>query len=166
MKRIKLFETFDKSEYYRLLTPSERDPTSNEYYNDVKHPLFAFDYNSIKKIVSLFNNSDWKIYIEKDPFMGVEKWDIHIIPSDKGLDWLCWDKKERKKFEKYYDDPKKIVKSICIHSVRGYQIYNYDDDYYQLSVNDSWGNSLEEWECDQLDGLIKLIKDKGLLKLN
>jgi hypothetical protein len=155
MRQIKTYESFRNQDYYRLLT------SLDEYGRD---PLFNFDYRSVRKIVSLFNNSNWKIYIKMVNFLG-KRYDISILPSDKDLKWFCFgDMEEAKKYEKYSDDPKNTVKHITIfHNNFGYQIYNYDDAYYTLNVNDIFGNSIEKWEADQLDGLVELLKDKILL---
>ena len=50
--------------------------------------------------------------------------------------------------------------NLLTNGKRGYQIYNYDDEYFTVSVNDFFGNPLEEWECDQLKGLLEFLKDK------
>jgi hypothetical protein len=160
MKHLKLFETYQKSDYYRKLTSDDL----TEFNHRKKSPLFTFEYQAIKEIVSLFDNDWWKIYIKEIYISSVGKrFELHIIPFDKDLNWLCWDKQERKKFQKYSDNPENIVECVTINdSNNGYQIYNYDDEYYSLDINDMWGNHIEQYECDQLEGLIQFIKDREL----
>ena len=168
MKIIKLFESFDKSEYYKPLEKGEYGRWVGGFTSD-KHPLWNFNKNDIKEFVSYF--IDWDIYIKPSQLPKKDKYELFILSKGTSLKWLCPDPHERKKIMnmKGILSHRKIedfqISDILITGPRlkGYQIHDYEDEYFTCMINDKWGNTEECYECDQIEGLIQLLKDLKII---
>ena len=155
MKYLKLYESFTEKMYHPLV--------EDRYdYENYQSPKWNYEKIDIKKLVKEF--SDWKFYISPSDIRK-GRYSLFIVTSDTKLDWLCWDKKERKKFIKVSNPEDYNISKILITgpNIKGYQVHDYEDEYFKCMVNDTWGNTEELYKCDTIDGLIQLLKDKKII---
>lgn len=164
----KLLEGAD--EYYRKLDDSDL----TEFGRHKKLPKWRFESKDVKELVSYFK--DWDFYIKPSTAFTVVNgnawkqdgmYELFITTKSTTLGWLCWDKKERKKFVKVSNPEDYPLSDILINGQEmklGYQIHDYEDEYFNCLINDTYGHTEEEWVCDQIEGLIQLLKDKGVIE--
>jgi hypothetical protein len=156
----KLLEGAD--EYYRKLDDSDL----TEFGRHKKLPKWRFESKDVKELVSYFK--DWDFYIKPaNAWKQDGMYALFITTKSTTLEWLCWDKKERKKFVKVSNPEDYPLSDILINGQEmklAYQIHDYEDEYFNCLINDTYGHTEEEWVCDQIEGLIQLLKDKGVIK--
>jgi len=164
MKHLKLFEEANDNLYYRKLTWDEQNYEWVGGFTSDRRHTWCFNKKDVLKVVSYFK--DWDFYIKP---CYKDKFELFILSEGTSLKWFCPDPKERKKIigldstELAYLHISDIF--IGGRMMPGYralaEIHSYDDDYFTCSINDT--NVDEFYECDQIEGLIKLLKDKGVI---
>lgn len=163
-QRLKLFkEDFTQNEYYKQLYFDEDSYKWVGGFTSDKHPSWDFNKNDVRKLCSYFK--DWDIYIK--PSFKKDKYELFILSKGTSLIWFCPDPKERKKLTNisHRNIQEFNISDIIItgRTIKAFQINDYQDEYYTCSINDHWGNIEECFECDQIDGLLKLLEDKGII---
>ena len=155
MKWIKMFEGFDDNLYSQV--------DIDFFSGDI--PNWNYEMSDIKKLIKEFNTG-WTFFIKQcDLPFKKDKYELLIVTENTTLEWLCWDKNERKRFNKVDNPQEYNISDILItgSGIKGYQIHDYDDEYFKCMINDIWGNTEELYKCDTIDGVIKLLKDKKVI---
>lgn len=143
MKHIRLFEGFSIEDFY---TPLKVD----DYYEKVRESI-PFVKKDIKYLASLLYSSysyELVVYIPK---LTVSKkiYNHGILVSKKDVS------------EGMLDKVKYIV-SDRSSSKKGFQIHALNDDYFTISIGNQDGSN-EHYLCDQMEGLLKVLKDKKII---
>jgi hypothetical protein len=147
MKYLKIFEGFDKDKFYQEIS-------YNDYMSLLGHEVIGdprvyygpsriqMDWGLYRKCLSLFDSSRW---------------------SERGPYYLNKEDKE-KQLEPYSLIVRNNINSIDI------VISVLDDEWFLVNVVDYGRGSMSSgpkesyWKCDQWDGLVKLLVDKGFIK--
>ena len=61
-----------------------------------------------------------------------------------------------------FDNVKEIV-SYTSPSKKGFSIVALSDDYFTINIGSQDGSSNKYYLCDQMDGLLKKLKDKEVI---
>lgn len=163
MKHLKLFEEANDNRYYRKLTWDDQNYEWVGGFTSDRRINWNVNRRVVKKLVSYFK--DWDFYVKPADINNNEKFKLLILSKGTSLKWFCPYPDERKKISKFESRLDLPISYILIYGgmMKGYQIHSYDDDYFTCSINDEWGNVEEYYECDQIEGLIELLKDKGVI---
>lgn len=144
MIHIKLFEGFSTEDYYQEIEPYD-------YFEKIKNKCF-FSRKDIKYLMSLFN-STYPLYN-----MGViePRYEHQLLVHKDDAD-----------FNDMMLDSVIIIVSYTTPSNIGFSITPVEDDYFVINVDmfskTKIKNNNKYYLCDQMDGLMKLFKDKGIL---
>ena len=138
MKHIRLFEGFNKDEYYVEI----------DGFNCESIEIDGFDYNLIDM---------GETFVKKLKSIGFSP----IINNHKGV--YCM----RKRIYKGLGD--KLKYNILSFATLGsynegveIDVYQLEDEYFVLRESVSY--EVFHFRCDQFEGLLKLLKDKGIIK--
>lgn len=138
MKHIKLFEGFSTEDFY---TPLEAD----DYYDKVKENI-PFARKDIKYLTSLFY-SFYSYFIVISVPNRIYDHSTLVSKEDISVDM--------------FDNVKEIV-SYTSPSKKGFSIVALSDDYFTINIGSQDGSN-KYYLCDQMDGLLKVLKDKEVI---
>ena len=153
MIHIKLFEGFSTEDYYQ---PLEND----DYYENVREMgKCFFSRKDIKYLMSLFY-STYPLYnmVVVEPRLGKkgQMYDHQLLVSKDDADFKG----------EMLDNVLSIVSYTTPSSI-GFSIIPVEDDYFVVNIDmfskTTRKNNNQYYLCDQMGGLMKLFKDKGIL---
>ena len=136
MIHIKLFEGFGTDDYYKEITHEEYDLHRDSFINMSKS-----DSYNLKTVIS----DDY--YMEDmPPLSNNPEINGHLI---------------EKRFRYLY-----CRRKVLGVGINPFTIVSLEDDWYLVCITDQGIRPVTSfyYKCDQWDGLIKLLKDKGLTK--
>jgi len=136
MIHIKLFEGFSTEDFY---TPLEAD----DYYVKVKESI-PFIRKDIKYLTFLFY-SFYSYFIVISVPSSLHQY--LVSKEDMSVDM--------------FDNVKEIV-SYTSPSKKGFSIVALGDDYFTINIGSQDGSN-KYYLCDQMDGLLKVLKDKEVI---
>lgn len=143
MIHIKLFEGFSTEDFY---TPLEAD----DYYVKVKESI-PFTRKDIKYLTYLFYSFYSYFIVISVPRLSTNNsiYDHSTLVSkeDMSVDM--------------FDNVKEIV-SYTSPSKKGFSILALGDDYFTINIGSQDGSN-KYYLCDQMDGLLKVLKDKEVI---
>jgi hypothetical protein len=144
MKWIKLFEGFDKSEYYTNIT---------------EHELKNIVHSGISDFVRLEDiNLNYLNILKSEYHLGVNM-------------YMGWSEKLSSIFGSPFGSGESKIKIIVMDilglrdpSVRCYgEIMAFNDEWFVVYIFDYVTQSVGIWKCDQFEGLVELLKDKNII---
>ena len=144
MIHIKLFEGFSTEDFY---TPLEAD----DYYDKVRQSI-PFARKDIKYLTSLFYSFYSYFIVISVP---------RLTTNNKIYDHSTLVSKEDISVD-MFDNVKEIV-SYTSPSKKGFSIVALSDDYFTINIGSQDGSSNKYYLCDQMDGLLKKLKDKEVI---
>jgi len=155
MIHIKLFEGFSTEDYYK---PLEGDDYFEKVRMSVENHCF-FSRKDIKYLMSLFY-STYPLYnivvIEPRFGKGGQMYDHQLLVSKYDAD-----------FKGEMLDSVVTIVSYTTPSSIGFSISPVEDDYFVVNIDMFYKtarkNNNRYYLCDQMGGLMKLFKDKGIL---
>jgi len=133
MKYLKLFEGFSTEDYYVELTPAEHDDLCENNYT------FGNDSKRLLKIL-VDNDLDPSVY--------------------NGIKWVKWEGKDIK-IEGIRSNAaihRIYLQYICFFFI----LYPLLDEYYLVEYQDEY-YEMKFYKCDQIDGVIRLLKDLDVI---
>ncbi len=168
MRNIKMFESFlDIKESIKIEDYYEELPWGSPLYERVVPRFIRFSNFFIEKITELLNSNGYVNYNDSmDPpnylFAKRDLYGNRAIKLYGNKNWLQIKLSDSSTHRSYKTDPKVWTVEIEVD----------DDDYYWVHLNwQSLGNGTQKtgyenkiYRCDQLDGLLMLLKIKGVIK--
>jgi hypothetical protein len=148
MKHLKLFEGFDKSQYYHEIEYSEYMSYLTNDSNNTTLRRIQFDWDLYRKCLSLFDEDKWGV---RGPYYSN-------------------DEDRRRRLEPICLIMKNSIDSISV------DISLLGDEWFLVGIEDyrkgrtypsgrgQMGPVQSYWKCDQFEGLVELLKDKGIIK--
>ena len=135
---------------------------NNDYYYEIDGIKFSddrgmnFNHKDLVKIVELFKPS-YKPCMFRESGLGPDK----IILKKGSLS------NDDKRYISWTDDMDISISEISVIGIRhvGIDIYMGDDEWYLVRESSFKGGELSNkaYRCDQLEGLVKLLKDKKVI---
>lgn len=131
MKHIKLFEGFDKDDYYQRVS-------ENDYNTMIEGGSFRpFDEGVVRLLRDL---------------------GLRVMEQKCSSNWL----------PKIWEDDDIVFMWRNFHTEhysKHVMVYSMDDEWYLVRIVDHpQMGGVSVWKCDQLEGLVELLKDKNIIK--
>ena len=152
MRHIKLFEGFGSNEYYKEVHEYEWERLDRQ----------EFKFPTINKIWQLFPNYS----IQCDPFEHELYLNLLVDSPDISIFNNITDEYEEANIEELFSND---IMDIVIDDNKNnrYTIGQLPDEYYSILHTNFMGNGgLSDegyYKCDQWEGLVKFLKDRGLI---
>ena len=140
MIHIKLFEGFGTDDYYKEITHEEYDLHRDSFINMSKSDSYKLKYGII--------SDDYYVEDMPHPVLLSNNPEINEPLIEKRLRYLYCRRK------------------VLGSGINPFTIVSLEDDWYLVCITDQGIRPVTSfyYKCDQWDGLIKLLKDKGLTK--
>ena len=138
---IKLFEGFNKDDYYKNIS-------HDEYVTLITPKRYGY------------NNRD--NYVNKEIFNRME------VDYLNNIGVLCWemiDGSDINNIDNKSVDNNKYYKCYILKNGHNIYITKLRDDYFLVRISHRHGYRNSYYRCDQFDGLVELLKDRGLIEL-
>jgi hypothetical protein len=129
-QRLKLFEGFEKEDYYSQITSTIRDEEFG-WNGSNSIPITSRELNPIRELISEIGDKDIVIYTSKDNRQ------ISIWKEGMRKEYMSW-------------------------VTSGFLIEKYADEWFCVKIYHKTNTTTSSvyYKCDQIEGVIELIKDK------